>query len=36
MENQVQQTPQENSAFAAMRRAKERAEQELEIGRAHV
>ena len=29
MENQVQQTPQENAAFAAMRRAKERAEQEL-------
>ena len=27
MENQVQQTPQENSAFAAMRRAKERAQQ---------
>lgn len=29
MENQVQQTPQENAAFAAMRRAKEKAEQEL-------
>ncbi len=29
MEQQVQQTPQENAAFAAMRRAKEKAEQEL-------
>lgn len=29
MENQAQQTPQDNAAFAAMRRAKEKAEQEL-------